>query len=132
MMTFEFPAQSIHVPDEIFHLLVLQPSGIADGAHDVRGLKVQLSPGLREVDTNLALIGRITTSLDIAERFQPFQHRRKGVRLQEITEKRLKKLKLPTNTVIATRLGTVREVVHKHAYSSDAGQAFTVGDESEV
>src|SRR5215469_479 len=83
MMTFEFPAQSIHVPDEIFHLLVLQPSGIADGAHDIRGLEVQLSPGLREVDANLALIGRIPTSLDIAERFQPFQHRRKGIGLQE-------------------------------------------------
>jgi CRP-like cAMP-binding protein len=33
--------------------------------------------------------------------------------LQEFTEKRLKKLKLPTNPVIATRLGSVREVVSR-------------------
>ncbi len=33
--------------------------------------------------------------------------------LQEFTDKRLKKLKLPTNPVIATRLGSVREVVSR-------------------
>jgi len=67
-VTFEFPAQSIDVHNEILHLPVLQPSGIADGAHDVGGLKVQLSPGLREVDANLTLIGRIPTALDVPER----------------------------------------------------------------
>lgn len=33
--------------------------------------------------------------------------------LQEISEKRLKKFKLPTNSVIASRLGSVREVVSR-------------------
>jgi hypothetical protein len=79
MMTFEFPAQSVHVRYEIFHLLVLQPGSIPDGAQDVRGLELQLSPGLREADANLTLIGRIPTSLDIPERLQPLQHWRKGV-----------------------------------------------------
>jgi hypothetical protein len=68
MMTFEFPVQSVHVHNEIFHLFVLQPGGIADGAHDVRRLEVQFSPGLHEVDVNLTFIGRIPTSLDILER----------------------------------------------------------------
>ena len=79
MMLFESPAQSVHVRDEIFHLLVLQPGGIADGVQDVRDLEVQLSPGLREVDANLTFIGRIPTSLDIPERLQPLQHWRKGI-----------------------------------------------------
>jgi hypothetical protein len=48
-MTFEFPAQSIHVHDEVCHLLVFQPDSIADGAQDIRRLEVQLLPGLREV-----------------------------------------------------------------------------------
>ncbi|HUO56626.1 MAG TPA: Crp/Fnr family transcriptional regulator [bacterium] len=96
---------------------------------DVKRLFLE-HPGIAWAALRL-LAGRLRKTASLVESIslKEVDQRLAAFLFQEFTEKRLKKLKLPTNTVIATRLGSVREVVSR-AFSKLQAKGFITIDKS--